>query len=274
MLPPVSLTKAVILARGLGTRMRKAAKGALIDDAQARAAAAGVKGMIPIGRPFLDFVISALADAGFEDICLVIGPEHQVIRHYYSRDVRPTRVGVSFAVQDKPLGTADAVAAAERFADGDEFLAINSDNYYPVPVLEAVRALPGAGLAGFDRAALARDGNIDDDRLSRYAVVQVGVDGTLEDIVEKPDPSVWGRVCADATISMNCWRFGPRIFEAIRRIGLSPRGEYELADAVREAIRLGERFHVVRVAAGVLDLSMRGDIPTVARRLAAVEVRL
>jgi len=73
---------------------------------------------------------------------------------------------------------------------------------------------------------------------------------------------------------MNCWRFGPRIFDAIRRIGLSPRGEYELADAVREAIRQGERFEVVAVAAGVLDLSQRGDIPSVARRLAGVEVRL
>jgi dTDP-glucose pyrophosphorylase len=254
--------------------MREAVEGVPLDDAQARAAAAGVKGMIPIGRPFLDFVISALADAGFEDVCLVIGPEHQAIRDYYSRDATPTRVRVSFAVQDKPLGTADAVAAAEGFAAGEEFLAINSDNYYPVAVLEAVRRLPGAGLAGFDRAALSREGNIDDDRVSRYAVLQVSADGALEDIVEKPDGPAWARTGAGAMISMNCWRFGPRIFDAIRRTALSPRGEYELADAVREAIRRGERFHVVPVAAGILDLSQRGDIPSVARRLAEVEVRL
>jgi len=268
------LTKAVILARGLGTRMRRAVAGAAIDEDQARAADSGVKGMIPIGRPFLDFVISALADAGYRDVCLVIGPEHQAIRDYYSRDVNLTRVRVKFAVQAQPLGTADAVAAAEAFAAGDEFLAINSDNYYPVPVFEAVRRLPGSGLAGFERETLSKEGNIDDERVSRYAVLQVSASGLLEDIVEKPDAKTWARTGARALISMNCWRFGPSIFDGARRIEPSSRGEYELADAVREAMRRGERFHVVPVRAGVLDLSQRGDIPSVALRLAGVEVRL
>jgi dTDP-glucose pyrophosphorylase len=274
MLRAVSVTKAVILARGLGTRMRRAAEDAGLDEAQARAADAGVKGMIPIGRPFLDFVISALADAGILEICLVIGPEHQMIREYYGRELAVTRVRVTFAVQERPLGTANAVAAAEAFADADEFLVVNSDNYYPVSALERVRRLSGPGLAGFQRAALSREGNIDDARVSRYAVLQVAADGALEDIIEKPDPQAWARTGAGALISMNCWRFGPRIFDAIRQTGLSPRGEYELADAVRAAIRLGERFQVVPVSAGVLDLSQRGDVASVARGLAGLEVRL
>ncbi len=274
MLRRVSLTKAVVLARGLGTRMRKAADQAALDEDQARAADAGVKGMIPVGRPFLDFVISAIADAGFSDVCLVIGPEHQAIRDHYGRQAAVSRVRVTFAVQQRPLGTADAVAAAERFAGGDQFLAINSDNYYPVFVFEQIRRLSGPGLAGFDRGALSREGNIDDARVSRYAVLQVAADGALEDIIEKPDAEAWARTGASAMISMNCWRFGPRIFDAIRRIGPSARGEYELADAVREAIHQGERFEVVPVSAGVLDLSQRADIPSVATRLAGVEVRL
>ena len=268
------LTKAVILARGLGTRMRRPASAAGIDEAQARAADSGVKGMIPIGRPFLDYVISGLADAGFREVCLVIGPEHDAVRDYYTREVTPERVRVSFAIQREPLGTADAVAAAAAFAGGDQFLAINSDNYYPVPALEAVRCLDGCGLAGFDRAALVRDGNIDDRRVSRYAVLQLGADGRLQGIVEKPDEGAWARAGAHALISMNCWRFGPSIFDAARRIGRSPRGEFELADAVKAAMAAGERFAVVPVQAGVLDLSQRSDIPSVARRLAGVEVRL
>ncbi len=274
MLPPVSATKAVILARGLGMRMRRAADEAALDEAQTRAADAGVKGMIPIGRPFLDYVISGLADAGFQHVCLVIGPEHQAIRDRYVREAALSRVRVTFAVQQRPLGTANAVAAAEAFAGADEFLVVNSDNYYPVAVLEQVRRLTGPGLAGFERAALSREGNIDDARVSRYAVLQVAADGALEDVIEKPDPNAWARTGADALISVNCWRFSPRIFDAIGQTGLSPRGEYELADAVRAAIRLGERFQVIPVSAGVLDLSERGDIPSVARRLAGVEVRL
>jgi glucose-1-phosphate thymidylyltransferase len=270
----VELTTAVILARGLGTRMRRAAAGAAIDEQQARAADTGVKAMIPVGRPFLDYVISALADAGFRDVCLVIGPEHDAIRDYYGRQVRPSRVRVAFAVQERPLGTADAVASAEAFASGRPFLVINSDNYYPLPALAAVRGLDECGLAGFDRAALVREGNIDDERVSRYAVLQVSADGWLEGIVEKPEGEVWASAGSHALISMNCWRFGASIFDAARRIEPSPRGELELVDAVKAAMTAGERFAVVPVAAGVLDLSQRGDIPSVARRLAGVEVRL
>ncbi len=268
------LTKAVILARGLGTRMRRAADEVSLDAAQARAADSGVKGLIPVGRPFLDYVMTGLADAGFREVCLVIGPEHDAVRDYYTRRAVPSRVRVAFALQESPLGTADAVAAAEAFASGQEFLVINSDNYYPGEALGALRTLGGCGLAGFDRAALVREGNIEDERVSRYAVLQVDPDGRLSDIVEKPEGREWACAGEHALISVNCWRFGPSIFEAVRRIGPSPRGEFELADAVRQAMRAGERFAVVRVAAGVLDLSYRGDIPSVARRLAGVEVRL
>jgi glucose-1-phosphate thymidylyltransferase len=268
------LTKAVILARGLGTRMRRAAAGALLDGAQAHAADSGVKGMIPFGRPFLDYVISAVADAGYMDVCLVVAPGTGALRDYYGGDGAPTRVRLGFAVQQDPLGTSDAVAAAEEFAGGHEFLVINADNYYPVSALLAVAALPGPGLAGFDRTTLVTGGNIDDDRIRGYAVLEVAPDGALVDIVEKPDAGRWSRTPASALISMNCWRFGPSIFRAARAIGPSARGEYELADAVRHLVQQGERFRVAPVRAGVLDLSQRADIPTVASRLASVQVQL
>ena len=267
--------RAVILARGLGTRMRSADEDVAIDRRQARAADTGMKGMIPIGRPFLDYVLSGLADAGFTDVCLVIGPEHDAVRDHYSREVIPARVRVHFAVQERPLGTADAVLASEAFAAGGPIVVLNSDNYYPVSVLEALRGLGEAGLAGFDREALVRSSNIDDARVARYAVLDVGPDNLLRGIVEKPDAATWARVGAHAQISMNCWRFGPAIFEAARRITPSPRGELELADAVLYAmLELGERFRVIPVREGVLDLSTRADIPEVARRLAGIEVRL
>ena len=76
-------------------------------------------------------------------------------------------------------------------------------------------------------------------------------------------------------VSMNCWRFDTRIFDACRRVGLSPRGELELPLTVQQAIDDG-RFPVEAVLseAGVLDLSGRADIAAVAQRLAGVEVRL
>ena len=66
-------------------------------------------------------------------------------------------------------------------------------------------------------------------------------------------------------ISMNLWSFTPAIYEACRRVTPSVRGELELQDAVRIAMtELGERFRVLGSAAGVLDLSTRGDIESVA----------
>ena len=56
--------KAVILARGLGTRMRKSDADAALDAKQAAAAETGIKALIPIDRPFLDYVLHVIAQAG------------------------------------------------------------------------------------------------------------------------------------------------------------------------------------------------------------------
>lgn len=266
--------RAVILARGLGKRMRRPDEAAALAPEQAAVAETGVKAMIPIGRPFLDYLLSALADAGFAEVCLVIGPEHGSVRDYYTAEVSPARLRISFAVQEEPRGTADAVLAAEEFVGGDQFLVVNSDNYYPAPVLAAMREGAGAAVAGFDREALVREGNVPPERIAAFAVLEVGADGRLLRVVEKPDEDEL-RALPDAPVSMNCWRFTPAIFDACRATSPSPRGELEITDAVEHArSRLGVEFEVVKVRSGVLDLSGRADIPAVAERLRGVEVAL
>jgi len=105
-------------------------------------------------------------------------------------------------------------------------------------------------------------------------MLTINADGMLEDIVEKPDPDSFARFADDVRVSMNCWRFGASIFEACRSIPPSARGELELPNAVRYAVRtMGERFRAIPVDAGVLDLSRREDIAEVDRRLASVEAR-
>ena len=271
---PVETTKAVIMARGLGTRMRKAATAGLTAE-QASAADAGVKGMIPIGRPFLDFVISALADAGITDVCLVIGPEHDRMREYYEREIPLTRVRVHFAIQEKPLGTADAVVAAEAFAAGEHVLVLNSDNYYPVHTLRALRVLGGAGVAAFERDALVRLGNIDAERIAKFSVVRIDGEGNLEEIIEKPDDATIASLGDSVFVGMNSWSLPPQIYDACRAITPSVRGELELQDAVNHARDvMGVRFKVLQFHDGVLDLSSRGDIAEVAERLRGTEPRL
>ena len=267
--------RAVILARGLGSRMRRTDAAAAAGDDQARVADTGVKAMIPIGRPFLDYVLSALADAGVREVCLVIGPEHDVVRDYYTRTMPPKRVRVDFAIQIQPLGTADAVVAAAPVGGGDDFLVLNSDNYYPVDAFRALVAMTGAGLVAFDWRAMIRESNVPPDRICQYALVRIGEGDRLIDIVEKPDEVTLASFGEDVFISMNCWRFTASVLEACRRVTPSPRGELELPDAVRLAQREdGTTFSVARLMAGVLDLSSRGDISQVAAWLAGVQVDL
>jgi len=269
----VEMDKAVILAGGLGTRMQKVDSQAALDGEQAAVADTGMKGLIPIGRPFLDFVLTALADAGYKRVGLVIGPGHDAIRTYYGEKVKPKRLAIEFAVQPKPLGTANAVLAAESFAAGDPFLVINSDNHYPADALKALRELDGCGLIAFERDALL-SGNIPAERIARFAILQVE-DGYLSRIIEKPSPEVLAAQARPIYVSMNCWRFDSGIFQACRAIAPSPRGEYEIPDAVESAVReQGQRFEAIPFGAPVLDLTNRADVPMVAEMMAEMEVDL
>ncbi len=254
--------------------MRKSSPGVALDAGQAEAASSGVKAMIPIGRPFLDYVLSVAADAGYRRACLVVAPDHDRMQHYYER-IKPSRLAIQFAVQAEPLGTANAVAAAEAVVGQQPFLMLNSDNHYPLEALCALRNAAGSAVVAFDRDAMLAKSNIPAERLSKFAVIETDRDNYLRRIIEKPDEATLGKLPRPLGVGMNCWRFTPAIFQACRAIVPSPRGELEITDAVQYAIDcLGERFQVFSCAAAVLDMSSQSDIEPVARRLAGVEVKL
>jgi glucose-1-phosphate thymidylyltransferase len=272
----VSRERAVILARGLGTRMREAAAGEELGDAQREAAARGAKALMPLAaggdaaRPFLDYSLSALADAGYTDVCLVVAPDHDAFARYYRGPGRPRRLRLDFAVQETPRGTADAVAAAAAWTGDDPFLVINGDNYYAVPTLRALTGRPGAATALFRAETLIARSNIPAERIRAFALCVVE-DGRLVRIVEKPTPAQ-AAALGDALVSMTCWRMPPAIHDACRRVAPSVRGELELADAVTALLADGVRMDVVISDEGVLDLSRRGDVAAVERALADVTV--
>ena len=277
--------KAVLLARGLGSRMKQEADAASLTPTQAAAAAAGSKGMMPIGnpssasatgtraRPFLDYVLSALADAGCTDVCMVVAPEHDVIRAYYDGAGRPQRVKVHYAVQQIADGTARAVLAAQPFTGRDPFLVLNSDNLYPAPVLRALVELDEPGLPGFRRDDLVRSSGFPAERVNGFAAIEVDERSYLRRIIEKPGADYYEAAGPAALISMNVWRFDERIFGACRDVPLSKRGEYELPEAVGLAVARGMPCRVVPASGAVLDLSRRSDVALVSERLAGQEPR-
>ncbi len=258
----------VVLAAGRGTRMREAADVPL-TAAQAAAAERGLKTLVPLGgRPFLAHVLGEAVAAGFDEACLVVGPDQPGDADPVRRaaEALQTPLRLRFAVQAEPRGGADAVLAAEAVVGGAPFVVINADNLYPASVLRGLRELGGPGLAAFDRETLVRESNIPAGRVAAFALIEER-DGVLVEIVEKPGPDVAARMAA-APVSMTAWRFDHSIFDACRQIGPSPRGELELPDAVALAMSRGALFRVLHVRAGVLDLSRRQDIPALERLLA------
>lgn len=263
------ITTAVLLARGLGTRMRKAADASTLTEEQAKAAASGHKALMPIGEHrLIDYSLSALADAGIRRAVLVVAPDHEEFAEHF-RAVAPERLEIAFAVQAEPKGTADAVASAKEAVGDEPFIMVNGDNLYPGAGIAALLQQDGNALLGFDRTALVEQSNIPADRIAAFALVDER-DGLLVDILEKPDAATVAAAGEHALVSMNCFAFTPEIFEACARIEPSARGEYEIVDAVREL----ETMHVVPFAGGVLDLSRREDVAAVEQRLASVQVRL
>ena len=297
----MSTTRAIVLARGLGTRMRAPDPSAQLTPEQERVADAGLKAMIPVnGRPFVDYILSSLADAGIRDVALVVGPEHNALRRYYQADALSVRVRIGFVVQDQALGTANAVLAAERWVQSEPFLTINADNLYPVNALASLAALAEPGLAAFDPDDLIRSGNIPPERIRSFAILNVDGRGYLAGIVEKPESELppnrlrpdsvsFGRGYGESAealakaergshmsgsyVSMNCWRFDERIFQACREVPRSARGEFEISEAVGVALRRGVSFKAIPARGPVLDLSTRADAADVTRRLAGISPR-
>lgn len=274
-------TLAVILARGLGTRLRSD-DGAPLDAAQLSAADAGVKGLMPVaGRPLLDYALHALADGGVRDVVFVVPPGDSPLRRRYDEDAQPSRIRVRFAVQDEPRGTAHALLAAREAvlaplgASTDpqgrrHFLMCNADNLYTAAAIESLVDMRGPGLVAYDADALVREGAMEAERVQRFALVDIAPDGLLRAIVEKPEADHPLLKSAPQWVSMNLWRFTDAIFDACAAVQPSSRGELELADAVRISMERGECYGVLKRAEAVLDLTHRRDVFVLSERLSGV----
>lgn len=251
---------------------------------QARAAAMGQKGMMPLPgpdgrlRPFLDYVLSELADAGFADVALVVPPaptdgSAQPLREYYAGDGAPTRVRIAFVIQDSARGTADAVASAASWIGARPFVVLNADNLYGVAALRALREADGPALPVYQRDDLVRTSGLPAERVGSFALLQVTPNGYLAEIVEKPGVEAVDAAGPHALISMNCWRGDASVLQACRDVPVSPRGEYELPSAIRLAITRGTQIRAIAARGPVLDLSRQEDVAFVVERLQHVEVR-
>ena len=93
-------------------------------------------------------------------------------------------------------------------------LALRLRNLVEADALRALVALEGPGLVVFGRDAMIRESNVPADRIRAFAVVRIGADDCLEDIIEKPGDADLAAIGDEVYVSMNCWRFNATVLDA------------------------------------------------------------
>ena len=209
--------KAIILTAGEGTRMRP------LTTTRPKTM------LITGGKPLIQYNIESLRDAGIKDITLVVGYKREVIEEYFG-DGSEFGVNINYAVQDGQLGTAHAIASAEKYID-ESFIVLNGDIIVSYDLIRNLIEKYATRTSNKVKSVLTL---IEVDNPSNYGIVSILNDKIIE-IIEKPEKETAPSNLANAGIYL----FSTEIFDAIRETDLSERGEYEITDSLRIELEKG-----------------------------------
>jgi dTDP-glucose pyrophosphorylase len=167
----------------------------------------------------------------------------------------PAHAKVSYVAQEKQDGTGSAALLAREFAAGDPFLMTYGDNIVEPQVYRDI-------LAKAEGAEMALAVKYVDDPYQGGAVYTEG--DRVTRIIEKPPQGTSTTHWNNAGIYV----FRPSIFEALDRVELSPRGEYELTDAVYAIVNSGKPVHWYAIEGFWRDIGRPEDLPEAEKYLA------
>lgn len=228
---------AVVLAAGEGRRL------APLTDTRP-------KPMLPVAnRPILEYVLQAIADAGIEEVYLVVGYRSERIRTHVG-DGDDWGLDVTYVEQSPQLGTGHAILQVEGHIDGP-FIAFNGDRIVDASLAEDVAAAHTNGEAIVSTTVVKHP--------STFGVVDVA-GAELVGIEEKPlDPS------PRATINAGVYAFDPSIFDRIRSTEQAD-GEQAITGTLDEMATDG-LVSVVRYGGRWLDVTHLWDLVAVTNRV-------
>ena len=216
------ITKAVLLAAGRGTRMRD-----LTDELP--------KPMIEVrGKPILQHIIEGLHAACVTQFLVIVGYRADVVRKFLGEGAR-FGVGISYATQVEQDGTGKVVELARDFAASDAFLL-----HYGDIIVDPVNYQRLVRLENDCEAIVSVKRNED---VSQGGAVFVNERFELIDLREKPQPGEPTSPWYNAGI----YAFRSSIFNFTARLERSPRGEFELTDAIRDLARSGKKVQALEL---------------------------
>ncbi|HWF32782.1 MAG TPA: glucose-1-phosphate thymidylyltransferase [Solirubrobacteraceae bacterium] len=220
--------KGLILSGGKGTRLRP------ITHTSA-------KQLVPVAnRPVLFYGIEAMAEAGIEQIGIIIAPETGPEIEAVAGDGSRFGVQITYITQDEPLGLAHAVLTAEPFLGASPFVMYLGDNLLQGGIADLV-----AAFREHEPEALILLTPVPDPEnygVAELAEAAPGETGRVVRLVEKPPEP------ATDLALVGVYMFTSRVHDAARAIEPSPRGELEITDAIQYLVDDGMRVepHIVR----------------------------
>ena len=218
--------KGILLAGGSGTRLHPATKGVS-------------KQLLPIhDKPLVYYPLSTLLLAGIRDVLLITTREDRDGFRRLLGDGAELGVRISYAVQERPEGIAQAFLVGREFlAGGPATLALGDNLFFGHGVTDAMRAAVKRGAGATVFAYQVRDPE-------RYGVVELDDTGRPIGLEEKPAKP------RSRLAVTGLYVYDERVVSIAEALRPSPRGELEITDVNLAYLRLGA-LHVERLGRGI-----------------------
>lgn len=235
--------KAVILAAGKGTRMRE-----LTQELP--------KPMLKVqGRPILEHIVEGVKSAGITEIFIVTGWKAEVVESYFGDGSR-WGVSIHYGRQIVQDGTGKAPEIAQEFVGSDDFLLTYGDILVKPETYAAMRKRFGEGdFSGLLTVTGSQD-------VTKGGLIFFDDQFCLRKLVEKPSHEQITQLTSDGWIkprqpvwyNAGIYIFKPVLYEFTARLEKSPRGEYELTDALTGMTGAGHQIAGLEIAGRWVDV--------------------
>ena len=221
--------KAVLLAAGRGTRMRE-----LTADLP--------KPMIEVrGKPVLQHIVEGLRDAGVRQLLVIVGYRADAVQNSFGDGSR-YNIEIQYTTQAVQDGTGRVVDLARNFVGDSPFVLSYGDILVDPANYKRLLNLPQ------DVEAIISVTRGED--VSKGGAVFLNEEMELVDLREKSKPGEPTSPWYNAGI----YTFRPSIFEFTAKLKPSPRGEYELTDAIRALAHSGKKVKALELTGGWADV--------------------